>query len=40
MRPNRYPYRVKKESTDLTIDSKKIIIGKWSKEQIESTKRI
>ncbi len=39
MRPKRYPYRPK-EPTAVTVDSKKIVLGNWTKEQIDSTKQI
>ncbi len=39
MRPKRYPY-MQKESTAVTVDSGKIVLGNWTKEQIDSTKQI
>ncbi|WP_185738580.1 hypothetical protein [Streptococcus suis] len=39
MRPKRYPY-MQKEPTAVTVDSGKIVLGNWTKEQIDSTKQI
>ncbi|HFI0508898.1 TPA: hypothetical protein ACGOX6_000594 [Streptococcus suis] len=41
MRPKRYPYQGKKKGPiAVTIDPGKIVLGNWTKEQIDSTKQI